>query len=142
MEGFEFLSEYLTSGEVEYLNDSTIFFQMLVTNYPIGFYRIDWNQVKNKIEFYIGLNYPESIQPIKDCINKIILKCLINDDEFVYVCFDGITEGAFKMRWNTFKEYAHEILTTPQHTYVIPEDASWCLNYTSENYLYFGYANQ
>lgn len=142
MENFEFLDDCLISGEVEYLNDSNNLFTKILTNYPIDSYRIDWSKIKNKIEFHIGVNYPDSVQPIKDCIKIIITQYRLSEDEYVYVCFDGITEGAFIMQWSTFKEYAHELLTTPQHTYVIPEDAGWCLNYTFENDLYFGYVNQ
>ena len=44
------------------------------------------------------------------------------------------------MTIGTLLECFPEIFALPQHTYVLPETGSWCLNYTMEGQLFFGVA--
>jgi len=137
-EDFGFLTSLLNEGEVQYLENSDSIFQKIVDNYPIQSHRIDWDMIPHT-EVYIGKKYPDSIEDLDKAIQQIVDMEKINPKTKVFICFDGYTSGALSMSVALFLKFASEILTFPQHTYVLPEGENWCLNYTMEHYLYFGY---
>lgn len=134
-----FLTDDYEKGYVQYINDSHQYFVVIMQKYPISSYRINWNDIQH-ISFHISEKYPLSKHEIKKNIECIFNENGINEQENIYVLFDGYIEGCLYMTVREFYTHCTELLTFPQHTYVIPKDASWCLNYTMEHDLFFGYA--
>lgn len=135
---FEYLTPYLENGDVKYIEDSHPYFEKILNKYPIGFYRIDWEKLPHR-EMHIEKRYPNNKSDIENAVKKIFIEENILDNTMINICFDGITEGGLSMSSKLFLFFASEILNSPQHIYVMPNDAKWCLNYTMERYLYFGY---
>src|SRR5690606_17430218 len=130
------LTTLLNEGTVKYIEDSSRFFDKIIAVFPIESYRIDWDRLPHR-EKHIDKNYPECKEDISKFVTDIFFSEKIDQKSEVFVCFDGYTEGALSMPLSFFILYASEILTYPQHAYIIPENASWCLNYTMEHYLNF-----
>jgi len=140
-EDFEFLTEDYDKGIVKYIEDNKPFFERIINSFPLGFHRIDWDRLTH-MEILIKQSYPNNKEEIEKSVKWIFFKEKIKDETDVIICFDGYTKGALLMPVKTFVEHCSEILTTTQHSYVIPSIGNWCLNYTMEDYLYFGYAGQ
>lgn len=138
-EDFSFLSTELEKGIVTYLDDSHSLFQAIMTNYPITFNRIDWDLIPHE-SYHIEEKYPDNKEVISLIVSGIVREEGLDMTQQVKVCFDGYTSGALSMPLTLFLKHAAEIFTIPQHTYVLPQDVSWCLNYTFENFIYFGYS--
>ena len=70
-------------------------------------------------------------------IHENILGTGINIKEEVIILSDGALENTYQCSLADICEIVAECLFLPQHTYIVPLDCSWCLNYTFEDYIYF-----
>jgi hypothetical protein len=136
---FPFLDNLLSKGIVNYIEDTSSLFKKIASKFPILQYRIHWDALKH-ITIKIEEKYPFNKNFITKSVMNIFLQEGFDMGLIVFICFDGYTNGGFSMPLGTFIEKSSEILTTPQHTYVTPEDSSWCMQYSMEDFLEFGYA--
>lgn len=137
LEGFDFLADHLNKGIVQYKTSSAELFTQICNSFPICSNRIDWSSIPH-LAIPVLAKYPEFVAIINVLIAGIIEKYDLNKEEDICICFDGVTEGAFSMPLNVLTLWAGELFTFPQHSYVIPEHAGWCIHYSFEDILYFG----
>jgi hypothetical protein len=50
---------------------------------------------------------------------------------------NSLISFVLKLSIERLTKYLIEILSIPHHTYVFPEDVSWCFNYTAEDDVFF-----
>lgn len=56
----------------------------------------------------------------------------------VYIVGDGVTDIILEMPCKLVLKYLHELVSIPQHTFVISKDYRWCFSYTFEDDMYYG----
>ncbi len=133
--GFEIeRKEVIIVDEIEQYAD------LILNNYPQGLNRIDWNE--NNLVLIKEEAYSEEFwkKVIKKKLSEICKVYNLGNSEFV-VLGDNLINKAYKMTFNVFLEIFWSFFSIPQHTYVISDDGSFCINYTFEDELYFGKAD-
>jgi type III secretion system FlhB-like substrate exporter len=128
----------ITNKLIEIEADSTKYFDKVESVFPVDMNRIAWEKVVNRIEEFPGKSLNE-LEELKKFITNFINKYNITLAKKVIYFGDNINI-AIQMSLETFLNNLDIFCTIPQHTYLIPEDISWCFNYTFEGYLYFGFA--
>ncbi len=138
-------------GDLRVMEQDAPWIELLRSRFPFGC-RVEWERVPgvkllaappDRVRFGSGGDSPFSLEKHADAIRGFIRQQtsehgIAPDVEVVILC-DGVP-FALAM------EVRHVILTCevlfgyPQHVYVIPQDAEWCLNYTMEDDLYFGFS--
>jgi hypothetical protein len=138
-EDFDFLSDDLKAERLKYLENSDEYFEKIIKRFPITANRIDWDLIPHRAEL-IGKNYANKNEKISAFLKDLCLSENWDLSQDIFICFDGYTQGALSMKLKLLLENAYEIFSLPQHTYVIPENCAWCINYSFEDILYFGYS--
>ena len=138
-EQFNELSPALQAGEVFYLEDTSEIFKGIVSQFPVPVNRIDWNSIPNVFVIRESGNQ-RSASEITQFVRAVFEELHFSEDEWVWVVFDGCTEGGIKIKTRTLIEMAHTFFTIAQHTYVVPEDFGWCINHSFERQLHFCFA--
>jgi hypothetical protein len=139
-EQFEELTPFLKSGEVLYRPDPSLIFHEIVTRFPILAHRIDWNKIGH-FRLLVHRSALEYENVITQFVESILWSLQMADDELLFAVFDGFTEGSLEIRSEVLRKMAHTFFSIAQHTYVVPKDYHWCLQYSFEGYLYFGFPN-
>jgi hypothetical protein len=127
----------LESNRISELGDSSPFFERLMKEFPFSGSRIDWRRV------------PESIERVEDDralqIDQFILFCdeIIRKFDLVgavvYVG-DSATDFALVGTLECMREALPALLAIPQHHYLIGIDNSWCMCFTMEGDMGFGFS--
>jgi hypothetical protein len=63
-----------------------------------------------------------------------------SEERVVIAIGDSAMEEAVSLPLGVLRASIRDFLELPQHLYVLPEDASWCLSFTMEGDLAFGHA--
>lgn len=139
MEGIEQLDRYFERGEIIYGKDDTSYFERIASSFPVVLNRINWEPVAH-ISFSVPKPSTSHTDEITRYLHEILTKEDIGDNEMVALFGDNWLEGVFKMKVSTLREVCTDFFTLPQCTYVIPDDTRWCIEYSLEDIMYFGYA--
>ena len=136
---FEDISPLLEAGQIQYIADTSPFFQMIVKNYPILCSRIDWSAIS-----YLDVQIKRTdirFDEIVDRMITLIVKWVgLKLDSSIFFVFDGFTQGGFEVNSEVTSMVSRSSFLVAQHTYIIPSDGSWCINYSFESYLSFGWS--
>ncbi len=62
--------------------------------------------------------------------------------ELLYFVGDGLMDGVITSELECFLEVLTALLEWPQHIYVIPENADWCLAFYTEGWAGMGFATK
>jgi hypothetical protein len=110
----------------------------------MGINRIKWSAVPQHRRCKIPDNGDCAI--IKTHIEGFIHECLdnlaITEEKLELLWLGDQTDFGVKMNYPVLLEISALLFSYPQHSYIVPEDVSWCLNYTFENEMFFGKAVQ
>lgn len=141
-EYLELIEEEIQSGNIK-LEDDDQYFDMLGNRFPVGGTGIAWSKVPNHQYFNLlelkddtdnyGKMLHESFQKIVSFLDQ-------NEDQEVVIIGDGVLDVAIRVPFRKLIDLHYEVFTLPQHTYILPPDASWCINFTFEHDLFFGIA--
>ncbi|MBK9453871.1 MAG: hypothetical protein IPN95_31655 [Bacteroidetes bacterium] len=136
---FQELTPFLETGEVEYFADTSTKFSRIAKLFPILAYRINWMEVEN---VFLIVKRSENVfeSATSGFIKKVFEVLGIEKHDKLDALFDGITEGGLTISAGILSELGFTFLLIAQHTYIIPDDCRWCINYTFEGQLHFGFA--
>ena len=127
--------------EVEVEPSSVDYFRRLEERFPMWGSKIDWDHVPRSRTLHLETSDSEVyFNQAEALANEIWSAAKIDFDRQVVVIGDSATEVALKMRLQVLQSCLRRILTMPQHTYVLAPDASWCMAFTMEGDVCFGYA--
>ena len=140
------LSVWILKGDIDANRENQSLFDLIETKYPIGLNRIDWEYVDgHKFEDVLRITAGQTIL-FSEQINKLgsirnHLKNLVSNsiNEKIVWIGDGC-DLRLSMKKETFLDCYPILFSSPQHSYVLPLSFDWCLNYTMEGHLYFGYS--
>ena len=137
---------HIQSGVVKIEGEDTQYVNKLENRYPFVGSKIDWKEVPDSLDFNLMSLKASKVAyeiTLKEGFNKIyntIREMGYKDEYEIVIIGDNIFDVALRMSLGKLPQMYQELFELPQHTYIIPPDASWCINYTFEDYLYFGVA--
>jgi len=134
----ELLSELrslISNGKIKVEDDSSKYFLELSQSYPTFGSKIDWDEIENsEVEDATG----------EDCDSQFVLffKKIIRENQLQGECIvigDSAVSMALTTDVNTLSFVLLDIIEIPQHHYILAKDLSWCMAYTMEREMAFGY---
>jgi hypothetical protein len=132
----EHLSAEMASNRIIEVLDSSIFFKQLSTVYPIVGSKIAWSAISGSIESYeedISIQKNEFISFFRKIRDRFSLS-----GEAIYMG-ESATDFALLGDIQVFDEIISKILDVPQHHYFVSKDFSWCMSFTMEGDMAFGF---
>lgn len=126
----------MESGRVREVGDSSPFFAQLMKTYPASGSKIDWNRVPGSIE-RIEEEETLQVEQFTAFFDEIVQKVGLAGDAF-YVG-DSATDFALTGSLECMREVLPELLAIPQHHYLVGPEFSWCLCFTMEGDMGFGF---
>lgn len=126
----------MESSRIRELGDSSPFFAQLMNIYPAGGSKIDWGRVPGSVERFEEEGSIQAVQ-FAEFFDEVVRKfCLAGD--VVYVG-DSATDFALTGSLECVREVLPELLAVPQHHYLIGPECSWCMCFTMEGGMGFGF---
>ncbi|MDR2981915.1 MAG: hypothetical protein LBV12_06670 [Puniceicoccales bacterium] len=144
------LEQPLRSGLIRKTDDLDEGVALVNQRFPFVLNRIDWEKMPEHLllpavpktsdeahdpDRYFTRRAPEFRAFIEDITNKhgiaMQTPVLFMGDSVSFV---------LRMTLAVLTEYSPKLFSYPQHVYVIPERADWCLSYTFEDDFLFGFA--
>jgi hypothetical protein len=117
------------------------YFEALQRHFPVRGSKIDWDKVPGaRIRQADTVSREEHFDKAMAFTEEILETERLDRECHVTVIGDSAMEGALKMRLWVLRSLLDSILRMPQHTYVLGPDTSWCLVFSMEGDLCFGYA--
>jgi len=130
------LCKEIESRRIRELGDSSPFFVQLAKLYPTNGSKIDWARVPDSIERVENEDALQAEQFAK-FFDEVIQKFRLSG-EVVYIG-DSATDFALIGSLECMSEALSKLLAVPQHHYLIGSDFSWCICFTMEGNMGFGF---
>lgn len=120
---------------------SDAYFALLQRRFPVRGSKIDWDRVPaarvRRADLADSEKYFEEASAFAE---EVWSSEQLDPALLVVVVGDSAMKSALSMSLQTLRSCLPGILRMPQHTYVLPPDASWCMVFTMEGDLCFGHA--
>jgi hypothetical protein len=131
--------EFASSIVVE--SSSTEYFALLEKRFPVQGSKIDWERVPTaKVRRAHAADTERYLAEAAAFVQEVLESEQLDRECQVIAMGDSAMEKALRMPLSTLVLCLRNILPMPQHTYVLAPDAAWCLVFTMEGDLCFGYA--
>lgn len=119
------------------VEDDKKYFDAIWQFFPFVGSKIDWLQVPHS--FYEQIDRDNYHQSIHGFLDQIIDKTNVLENDLVVILGDSVLDVAITMPVSVLSEYLDDIVRLPQHTYIVPQNLSWCATYTMEGFMDFGF---
>ncbi|MBB6521751.1 hypothetical protein [Pseudoteredinibacter isoporae] len=129
------LDAFIKTGEVYLEESSEAYFGRLAEVFPLGGSKISWDQVPNSI--VETTNNKNDVAEWVNFFNAIIEKKGLSG-KLVYIN-DSAIECALTMSIDILRKCIKQILEYPDHHYFIGENYAWCMTFTMEGDMTFGF---
>lgn len=126
------------SGEIREIGNSSTYFNRLAELFPSNGSKIDWCKVDQSVED-TEPQESKSIPRFIEFFDKICTKFSLSGD-IIYIG-DSATEFALRLSLETLRKALPEILSIPQHHYIVSEKYDWCACLTIEGDMGFGFSH-
>ena len=132
---------------VEFAEPQAIF-DLIEKRFPVGINRIAWERVRAKeyaevFPVATGCKKTEEVEERlvlhRNQVRRWVESAEIAADDMVAWVGDS-TDIGFRMSVETLLACFPRLFSLPQHSYVLPKDGAWCLNYVMEGELFFAKA--
>lgn len=134
------LQPAITAGLICDIGDASPWFSSLMTAFPVCGSKIDWSRVPEAVERRLAAALPSEQQQL-DFFDGIAERCNLHG-RVIYLSDSAIDFG-LAGEIGSVRQVLPTLLTLiPQHHYLIAEDLSWCMCFSMEGWLAFGYAKQ
>ena len=130
------LRKEFESHRLRELGDSSPFFSQLMEAFPVCGSKIDWDRVSDSIE-RVEEDIDLQTGQFAEFFDEVNQRCCLSGD-VVYVG-DGVTDFALVSSLKCMREILPELLAVPQHHYLVAPDSSWCMCFTMEGWMGFGF---
>ena len=130
------LSAAMESNQIREVGDSSVFFAQLMDYYPAKGSKIDWKNIPESVE-KIEEDDSLQIERFLEFFDEIVRRIGLTGDA-IYVG-DSATDFALQAPLTIMREALPELLTVPQHHYLIGAESSWCMCFTMEGGMGFGF---
>lgn len=128
----------MEAGRIEEVGESSFFFAQLARRYPAQGSKIDWTRVPGAVE---RAESREAAQQEQFTIffDELAAKFDLSGD-VIYVG-DSATDFALRGSVQHMRKVLPELLEIPQHHYIIGPEAKWCMCFTMEGDMGFGFGS-
>ncbi len=144
------LQSDINSGSIRVISESQQYADLISQNFPFVGNKIDWSKVPGhtvaQLDWRKGYMHAEKsiekleyIDAIFSFFDNILRKTHTPDVTDLIVLGDGTMDIALQLPAGILRKHLLDVVELPQHTYIIPPDVSWCLTYTTEGYMDFGF---
>lgn len=144
----EAVDRLIGSGEAREFSEIQPVFDTVEKRFPAGLNRIAWEKVRSKQHEEVfpvatGGKKTEDIEARLSARRERVRSWLrdesiLADEEVVWV--GDSADFGLCMTVGTLLEWFPRLFSLPQHSYALPRDGSWCLNYVMEGELFFARA--
>ena len=138
------LAASIVSRKIEIIRNVDPLASRLAECYPLQSGRIDWRLVDNVRELAAtpestvsDFQLAEPATALRHFWQEVRRENSIDDDTTAIVFGDSLISFLLRLSIDTLTCHLVEILSIPHHTYIFPEDVSWCFNYTMEGNAFF-----
>lgn len=138
------LAEPIAMGKIEIVHDADLLFRRICAVFPIRMNRIDWPAVPNASHLEVtpdprrrSSQLVEPARELREFWQSARQEGGIDDSAMINVVGDALVTFALRLSAETLTAHLVDILSVPHHTYIIPDDVSWCFNYAFEDNAYF-----
>lgn len=100
--------------------------------------KIDWDKVSDSEVHSFDATTKQYYKEAKLFLDRICADNNINLNQKVTIIGDGPVEIGLEITLNQFKDSLVEIISLPQHTYILPQKIEWLFVYTMEGDMCFG----
>jgi len=129
------LDELIKSGDVVVEKSSDKYFAQLGTSFPTFGSKIDWEEVPGSVEENV-----KDDEYIESCLKFFTRICAeYGIKGRVVLVGDSALSCALIMSVEVLKRCIKNVLEIPQHHYIFPKDFSWCISFTMEGDMTFGF---
>ncbi len=131
----EELADLINKGQISFVNSSDNFFFQLTEEYPIYGSKINWNEVPEAI-----IETTNDLNDVSNCTRffKKIVQMKKLSGKIIYAN-DSAIECALIMSVEVLANCIHKILEFPDHHYIINSGYNWCMTFTMEGDMIFGF---
>jgi len=127
--------------ECQIINDQQFYLSLLEEKFPFELNRIRWKKIPYHLyEKIIYEKNSNSRIEVLTFLNKVKKLTKMDENDSVVLISDGGFEEMYKIPFFIVEKCIDAIFFLPHHLYIIPTDATWCISYTFENDLYFGFS--
>ena len=140
------VQEGIQTGIIKIEEQDAQYVNTIERRFPFFGSKIDWDEIPSSLFFDLTSlknNKNAHNSMLKEgfkTIYQTVLEMGLNEDQEIIIVGDSIFDIALRMPLGKLPELYWELFELPQHTYIIPPDASWCINFTFEHELFFGVA--
>jgi hypothetical protein len=115
--------------------DAEAYFNVLEEHFPLGGSKIAWSKVPGSCKEKINYDDELSVLTFFDVAMSALGQRASNK---VIAVGDSAMEVALSASVEIMRRRLYDIISLPQHTYIVPPDVSWCLSYTMEGDMVYG----
>ena len=113
-----------------------VYADMIYQYYPFIGSKINWSMVSG--HFHEKISVERFRESIHGFFNKIVQLQQLSQENTVIVVSDSAIDVALVLSVDPLQTYLEDIISLPQHTFVVPKDVSWCACFTMEGDMDFG----
>lgn len=129
------LDGFIKSGDISIEDSSEVYFGRLAEVFPLGGSKINWDQVTDSI--VVTASNKNDVTEWVDFFYETIDEKGLSGN-LVYIN-DSAIDCALTMPVETLKQCIKQILEYPDHHYLIGEKYTWCMTFTMEGDMTFGF---
>ncbi len=122
--------------EIEIIPEGDTIAQM-EANFPMQRGRLDWSEIPG-FKCLFRNEQRLSVFALTQFFNEFLADASFIGSDKLKIVGDGIFDNVIRVPASLIVKHLSEILSIPQHTYIIDEEALWCFNHTFEGDAYFG----
>ena len=130
------LRAQIESHRICELGDSAPIFAQLTKAYPARGSKIDWGRVPGAVE-RLEEERSFQVERFAKFFDEMVQKFRLSGD-IIYVG-DSATDFALAGPVECMREVFPELFAIPQHHYLVGPDSSWCVCFTMEGDMGFGF---
>jgi hypothetical protein len=136
----EKLAPSMTNGRIVVEYDMDKYFDQIEASFPIYGSKIEWDEVDGSVEELARLEFYSA-----DCtnfFNKMTEQFIQNPDSKVVLLGDSAMDYALLTSLKNVPEVLEKMLELPQHHFIVANNFSWCISFSMEGDMAFGFAKQ
>lgn len=133
------ISPLIQSGKVLLLGDEELCVGVIEKSFPFVGAKIDWSQIPGAV-----IKVANEQDFVTECLE--FLRFQIGNEGIsplahVFIIGDSAMEKAMATQVRFLEALLMEVLELPQHTYIVSLNGEWCMTFTMEGDMAFGYSS-
>ena len=129
-----YLNPFINNGNIKILDNEDYFINIIENNFSFVGSKINWTQVTGSI-----VKKGISIDGASKFLNDKLSDGSIYNLESIVIIGDGAMDCAFRTQVQYAILFLDQVVSIPQHTYIVEISGRWCMVFTMEDEIAFGF---